>query len=61
LKTTPCRYFVFDIPPALYLSQWYLTTLFPERRAFEFRHFDTFEEIESELSRAEIASSPPIS
>ena len=25
LKTTKCRYFVFDIPPALYVSQWYLT------------------------------------
>jgi putative sugar O-methyltransferase len=60
LKTTQCRYFVFDIPPALYLSQWYLTTLFPERRAFEFRHFDAFEEIERELSsRAEIAFFTP--
>jgi putative sugar O-methyltransferase len=55
LKTTRCRYFAFDIPPALYLSQWYLTTLFPERRAFRFRHFDTFAQIESELSRADIA------
>jgi len=54
LKTTACRYLVFDIPPALYLSQWYLTTLFPERRAFRFRRFDTFEEVESELSRADI-------
>jgi putative sugar O-methyltransferase len=59
LKTTQCRYFVFDIPPALYLSQWYLTTLFPERRAFEFRRFGAFEEIESELSGAEIAFFTP--
>ena len=59
LKTTACRYFVFDIPPALYLSQWYLTTLFPERRAFRFRHFDTFEEIESELSGADIGFLTP--
>jgi putative sugar O-methyltransferase len=55
LKTTACRYFMFDIPPALHLSQWYLTTLFPERRAFRFRRFDAFEEIESELARADIA------
>jgi putative sugar O-methyltransferase len=55
LKTTQCRYFVFDIPPALYLSQWYLTTLFPKRRAFRFRRFETFEEIECELSQADIA------
>jgi putative sugar O-methyltransferase len=59
LKTTACRYFVFDIPPALYLSQWYLTKLFPERRAFRFRHFDTFEEIESELSGADIGFLTP--
>jgi putative sugar O-methyltransferase len=55
LQTTGCRYFVFDIPPALHISQWYLTTLFPERRAFRFRSFDAFEEIEGELSQAAIA------
>ena len=59
LTTTACRYFVFDIPPALYLSQWYLTTLFSERRAFRFRRFDTFDEIEEELSRADIAFFTP--
>jgi putative sugar O-methyltransferase len=59
LKTTKCRYFVFDIPPALYLSQWYLTTLFPKRRAFRFRRIDTFKEIESELSQSELAFFTP--
>src|SRR5262245_38554124 len=54
LKTTACRYVVFDIAPALYLSQWYLTTLLPERRAFRFRRFERFTEIEHELSRADI-------
>src|SRR5262249_4927134 len=59
LKTTACRYFVFDIPPALYLSQWYLTSLFPERRAFLFRRFDRFDEIESELSQTDVAFFTP--
>jgi putative sugar O-methyltransferase len=59
LKTTGCRYFVFDIPPALYLSQWYLTTLFPKRRAFRFRHFEAFDEIEGELAEADIAFFTP--
>src|SRR5262245_3804551 len=59
LKTTACRYFVFDIPPALYLSQWYLTTLFPQRRAFLFRRFEQFDEIESELLRADLAFFTP--
>jgi putative sugar O-methyltransferase len=59
LKTTACRYFVFDIPPALYLSHWYLTTLFPERRAFRFRRFENFADIEDELARADIAFFTP--
>jgi putative sugar O-methyltransferase len=59
LKTTACRYFVFDIPPALYLSQWYLSTLFPQRRVFWFRRFEQFDEIESELSRADLAFFTP--
>lgn len=59
LKTTKCRYFLFDIPPALYVSQWYLTTLFPRRRAFRFRRFDTFKEIESELSQSDLAFFTP--
>jgi len=59
LKTTKCRYFVFDIPPALYVSQWYLTTLFPRRRAFRFRRFDTFKEIEGELSQSDLAFFTP--
>jgi putative sugar O-methyltransferase len=54
LKTTNCRYFVFDIPPALYVSQWYLSTLFPERRVFRFRRFEKLEEIKHELSAADI-------
>jgi putative sugar O-methyltransferase len=59
LETTTCRYFVFDIPPALYLSQWYLTTLFPGRRVFRFRRFERFEEVKDELSRADIAFFTP--
>jgi hypothetical protein len=50
---------VFDIPPALYVSQWYLTNLFPGRRVFRFRPFDTFKEIESELSQSDLAFFTP--
>lgn len=55
LKTTSCRYFIFDIPPALDLSQWYLSSLFPERRIFRFRHFDNFQEIHEELAQCDVA------
>jgi len=59
LKTTSCRYFIFDIPPALGLSQWYLSKLFPERRIFRFRHFQDFSEIREELAQCDIAFFTP--
>ncbi len=48
-RTTNYRYFIFDITPALGVSQWYVKHIFPDERIFEFRHFDSFAEIESEL------------
>lgn len=59
LKTTNCRYMIFDIPPALHISEWYLSTLFPEKSIFKFRHFDNFKEIEEELTNTSIAFFTP--
>jgi putative sugar O-methyltransferase len=59
LASTGCRYFVFDIPPALYLSQWYLSSLFPEKTVFRFRRFDDFSEVATEVERADIAFFTP--
>ena len=59
LASTDCRYMVFDIPPALYLAQWYLSSLFPERRIFRFRPFDSFSGVEAELREADIAFFTP--
>lgn len=59
LKTTKCRYLIFDIPPALYIAEWYLTTLFPEKKAFRFSHFDNFESIHEELKQCDIAFFTP--
>jgi len=55
LATSPCRYFIFDIPPALYISEWYLSRLFPQKRVFRFRRFRSYQEIAAELERADIA------
>ncbi len=55
LASADCRYIVFDIPPALCLSQWYLSNLFPEKRLFRFQPFREFSEVEAELSQADIA------
>ena len=48
-RTTNYRFFIFDVTPALYVSQWYVKSIFPHEKIFEFRHFDTFAEIEEEL------------
>jgi putative sugar O-methyltransferase len=55
LKSVPrARYCIIDIPPALYLSQRYLTTLFEELPAFRFRPFSSYEEVASEFEAATI-------
>ena len=47
-------YTIIDIPPALYLSQRYLTTLFPELPAFRFRPFAAYDDIAQEFSHARL-------
>ena len=59
MKAVPCQYVVFDIPPGLYVSQWYLGETFPDKRIFRFRHFDRFEDIVDELSQADMAFFSP--
>jgi putative sugar O-methyltransferase len=54
-KTTNYRYIIFDITPTLYVSQWYIKTLFPNEKIFEFRHFDKFEDIQEELQNSRVA------
>ncbi len=49
------KYVIFDIPPAVFLSQWYLSRVFPEKRIFRLRSFDNFEEVRDEYERADIA------
>lgn len=59
MKAVECQYVVFDIPPGLFVSQWYLAETFPEKRIFRFRHFESFEDIAEELSQADIAFFSP--
>jgi len=53
------RYIVVDIPPALAVSERYLSELFPDRRIFRFRHFREGTEVEEELARAQVAFLTP--
>jgi putative sugar O-methyltransferase len=59
LAGTGSRYSIFDIPPALLVSEWYLTRLFPARRIFRFRRFSRFEEVAEELAAADVAFFTP--
>src|SRR5215831_12232354 len=54
-RTTNFRYFIFDVTPALFVSQWYIKALFPDENIFEFRHFDDFAEIRDELKECRFA------
>jgi putative sugar O-methyltransferase len=49
------RYIIADIPPALYLSQTYLSRQFPDRKVFGFRPFSSYGEVADELEKADIA------
>lgn len=55
LSTQPvARYVIVDIPPALHVSHWYLSRLFPDRKVFAFRPFSDWEEVREEAEQAEI-------
>jgi len=54
-QTTNFRYFIFDITPALFVSQWYIKAIFPNEKIFEFRHFDNFSDIQKELDECRFA------
>jgi putative sugar O-methyltransferase len=54
-STRRSTYHVFDIPPALIVSQWYLERILPEKRLFRFRHFDDFGQISAELAESDLA------
>lgn len=53
------RYILCDIPPALAIAQQYLTTLFPDRPTFRFRHFDSQSEVADELAASQLAFLTP--
>lgn len=60
LKAFPnARYVVIDIPPALYVAQWYLTSLFPELPALKFREKWGDEELKDGIQRASLVFLSP--
>jgi putative sugar O-methyltransferase len=59
LQESGTRYFIFDIPPALYVSQWYLERLFGEESVFRFRHIADFSRVRAEIERSRVAFFTP--
>jgi putative sugar O-methyltransferase len=53
--TANVRYLVFDIAPALLVSQWYISSLFPDQKVFRFRPFERFEQVAGEVEEARFA------
>lgn len=55
LKTLPkVHYTIIDIPPALFVSQWYLSKVFPRSRVFFYRKFKSYSEIKKEYESSRI-------
>lgn len=55
LKANPrSSYCIIDIPPALYLSQEYLSVLFPNEKIFRFRPFQNYREVRDEFESSRI-------
>ena len=47
-------YTVIDIPPALYVSQRYLSEVFPQEKIFKFREFSSFAEVKKEYESSRV-------
>jgi putative sugar O-methyltransferase len=45
---------IIDIPPALWIAESYLSSVFPEKNIFKFREFADFNEVAAEFERADI-------
>lgn len=55
LVTVPHAFYtIIDIPPALYVSQRYLTTVLPAVPTFRFRPFRSFDEVRHEFERSRL-------
>ena len=59
LETTKCKYYIFDIPPALMVSQWYLSELMQDKEVFKFRRFKDFEDVRHEIEAADVCFFTP--
>lgn len=48
------KYVIVDVPPALYLSQRYLSSQFPQKKVFKYRDFKSFSEVKDEYDGSDL-------
>lgn len=53
------QYVIVDIPPALFISQSYLTSIAQKKRVFKFRPFKDFKGVQKEFNEAQIVFITP--
>jgi hypothetical protein len=49
------KYIIVDIPPALYVSHYFLSSVLNDKRIFAFRPFTNFSAVREEFERADLA------
>jgi len=49
-----CKYIIIDIPPALYIAQRYLSSVFKQKKIFTFRRFEDYGQVHEELEQADL-------
>jgi putative sugar O-methyltransferase len=49
------RLIMVDIPPALFLSQWYLGEMFPELKMFRYKDFSSYADVKEEIESSNMA------
>lgn len=55
MKLNPhLQYTLVDIPPALWIAQRYLSSVFPERKVFHVRDFHSYAEVANEMESASV-------
>ncbi len=55
VQAVDAKYWIFDISPALAVAEWYLTSVFPGKRAFRWREFTDWSDIAEEVQQCDLA------
>ena len=55
IKSFPqTKYCFIDIPPALFVSENYISSIFPDKKIFKFRAFSSFDSVRKEFEESQI-------